>query len=243
MSKIILDNINFKYINLDNRPDRKAEVENELLKVNITAERFSAINKLENDKIIFPKTYTDGNAGCVLSHFNLLETYNSDKILGILEDDVVFCDDFKERFDYIEKEFDLEWDMFFLSSFYHLNDDKQRWNENGDYEFTGIKYIHRTYGSFCTHAYLVNPKSIEKILKLCHEHLDKSYAIDHLYILIQPFLNVYAFTPGMANQRISYSNISNNIKDQNIFLKTLGQHYYINNLKDFDYDEYFNKNK
>ena len=76
-------------------------------------------------------------------------------------------------------------------------------------------------------------------MKLIRENSHKSYAIDHLYILIQPELNCFSFTPGMANQIVSHSDIDNTVKNQNTFETTVGPHYFANKLSDFDYDKYF----
>jgi GR25 family glycosyltransferase involved in LPS biosynthesis len=249
--RIKLRDIDFYYINNNSRPDRLNHVESELAKVKINATRFEAITNPDDFDVVFNTSkhpaqsgqWTNGQRGCFLSHKFLLENYKSDKILGILEDDVVFCEDFLERMDYIENNFDSDWDMFFLSSFYHLNSDPKRWNSNGDYELTNVKYIHRTYGSFTTHSYLVNPKSIKKILEKMDEFFEDCYAIDHLYILIQPHLNVFSFTPGMTNQMTSFSDVLGGTKDQTMFKNICGEHYFTNKLSDFNYDEYFQKNK
>jgi len=164
--KIKLENIDFNHINIKSRADRLLNVESQLEKFKITSKRFDAITNPEEYDVSFCTTknpsqygqWTKGQKGCYLSHKILLENHKTNKILGILEDDVIFCEDFLERMNYIEDNFNLEWDIFFLSSFYHLNSDPKRWNESGDYELTNIKYIHRTYGSFTTHSYLVNPK-------------------------------------------------------------------------------------
>jgi FkbM family methyltransferase len=207
---------------------------------NIKYEFFDAITDNNEYNINFPKEYNKGQIGCFLSHYKLLKTHNSNKILGIFEDDVELCDDFLDRFKYIEDNFNLDWDIFFLSSYYHLNDHKDRWNKSGDFELTDTKYIHRVYGAFTTHSYLVNPKSINKILKLIDENINDTYAIDHVYCAkIESKLNCYSFTPGMANQRVSYSDVDGASKDPNEFKSIIGEHYYANNLKDFDYDKYF----
>jgi hypothetical protein len=75
------------------------------------------------------------------------------------------------------------------------------------------------------------------------EHFKDCYAIDHLYILIQPFLNVYAFTPGMTNQITSHSDVMDTMRDQSVFHKICGEHYFVNKIQEFDYDDYFSKNK
>lgn len=241
-NKIKLDDIDFKCISLKNRNDRRVLINSHLPKFNLRYEFFDAITDNNEYNVNFPTKYNKGQIGCFLSHYKLLKTHNSDKILGILEDDVELCDDFLDRFKYIEDNFNLDWDMFFLSSYYHLNEHKDRWNHSGDFELTDIKYIHRVYGAFTTHAYLVNPKSINKILKLIDEHIADTYAIDHVYCAkIESMLNCYSFTPGMANQRISYSDVDGGNKDPNVFKSILGEHYYVNNLKDFDYDKYFEK--
>ena len=238
--KISFDEVEFKCINLSQRTDRREWVENHLNSFNIPFEFFNAKTSTQNyDNLKFLQGIKSGGIGCTLSHYELIKNHNSNKILGIFEDDVLLCEDFLERFDYIENNFNLDWDIFFLSSFYHLNTDNNRWHKSGDFEFTGTKYIHRVYGSFCTHSYLVNPNSKDKILKLIRENSHKSYAIDHLYILIQPELNCFSFTPGMANQIVSHSDIDNTVKNQNTFETTVGPHYFVNKLNDFDYDKYF----
>jgi GR25 family glycosyltransferase involved in LPS biosynthesis len=242
IDKIKLKNINFKCINLKSREDRREWIDSHLPKFGIKFEYYDALTNNEKHKNLkFASDHKPGGIGCTTTHYDLLKNYTGNKILGIFEDDVQLSEDFLERFKYIEDNFDLEWDMFFLSSFYHLNNDKQRWNETGDFEFTNTKYIHRVYGSFCTHAYLVNPKSIEKIISLMENNVSKSHAIDHLYILIQPQLNCFSFTPGMATQILGKSDIDGDIKDQSQFEKIVGEHYFVNNLKEFNYEEYFKK--
>jgi FkbM family methyltransferase len=241
-NKIKLNDIDFNCISLKTRNDRRELINSHLPKFNLKYEFFDAITDNNEYNVNFPTKYNKGQIGCFLSHYKLLKTHNSDKILGILEDDVEFCDDFLDRFKYIEDNFNLDWDIFFLSSYYHLNEHKDRWNHSGDFELTDTKYIHRVYGAFTTHAYLVNPKSINKILKLIDENIADTYAIDHVYCAkIESKLNCYSFTPGMANQRISYSDVDGGSKDPNVFKSIIGEHYYVNNLKDFDYDKYFEK--
>ena len=225
-NKIKLSNIDFKCISLTSRNDRRNWINSHLPKFNIEYEFFDAIINDNEYNINFPKAYNKGQKGCLLSHYKLLKTHNSDKILGIFEDDVELCEDFLERFKYIEDNFDLDWDIFFLSSYYHLNDHEDRWNISGDFELTNTKYIHRVYGAFTTHSYLVNPKSIDKILKLIDENIADTYAIDHVYCAkIESKLNCYSFTPGMANQRISYSDVDGGSKDPNTFKSIIGDHY------------------
>jgi hypothetical protein len=238
---ISLKNTEFYFINLDSRKDRLDHVTNELNKFNLKSKRFDAVSDLVSCKLHFNNKMSDGQKKCFMSHYNLIKNYKGSNILGIFEDDVILCEDFIERFDYIEKNFNLDWDVFFLSSFYHLNDDEKRWHSGGDFEKTNIKYIHKVYGSFCCHSYLINPKSIKKIVNLLETTLDLTNAIDHSFILIEPKLNCYSFTPGMTTQLPNESNTDGGQRDQSVFEKILGPHYYTNKLSDLNYDEYFSK--
>ena len=90
------------YINLESRPDRKQNIEKELLKVGINAQRFNAI-KLAN-----------GALGCSMSHLRCLEIAKQngwDHVL-IVEDDIQFLQPrvFVEQFNKVlisNKEFDV----------------------------------------------------------------------------------------------------------------------------------------
>ena len=68
------------YINLDERPDRRNHVENELRNLGITGERFPA------------KKTTDGAVGCSLSHIECLQIAkrNNYPQVFICEDDIQF---------------------------------------------------------------------------------------------------------------------------------------------------------
>jgi len=242
--KIKYSNIQWHYINLDSRVDRNAHMIQLLAENHIDAARVSALTGDDTyGNLDLPPTYAGGIKECLLSHYKLWSEFdrNSDKVLGIFEDDMYICQDFFERFKYIEDNFDKDWDIFFLSSFYHLNNDPQRWNEV-EFEFTDIRYIHRVYSSFCTHSYLVNPASLDKLITLSKEHVKDSYAVDHLLILIQKYLNCYAFTPGMTMQKTNESDITGGIKNQESFIETLGQHVYVNNLTEFNYDKFYEQN-
>jgi hypothetical protein len=56
-------------------------------------------------------------------------------------------------------------------------------------------------------------------------------------------INVYSYVPGMIGQYPSFSNIENKNVDINKYFQKpeiCGQHVFVNKLKDFDYDKYFN---
>ena len=236
-NKILIDNIDFHCINLKNRTDKREQFKSEISKVNLKVKFFDGCEpnyRLQNFNLSHQKP---GQQGCFASHISLMQNHTSNKILGIFEDDAEFCDDFALRLKYVEKYFDVEdWDIFFLSAFYHHN---SHWHKK-DWDLTDTKYIHRVYGAFTTHSYLINPKSINKIIKKLHDVHHKATAIDHAFILIEPELKCYSFTPGMVTQRESMSDINHEVFNQtNYFLGKAGQHIYAKNMKDFDYDNYY----
>jgi len=97
----------------------------------------------------------------------------------------------------------------------------------------------RTYGAFCTYAYVVNVKSIEKILNLFDEHLHTSIGIDWLFIKLQPQLKCFAFVPGSVKQMDNKSDIGTGMTIFSGFSKLNGtvensRYWYQENMSDFD---------
>lgn len=235
--QITLEDIHFKYLNLESRPDRNQQVQVELKKFGIQAERVQA--SVPGDSmggLVLSSKASPAQKACFLSHYKMIESYDGEKILGIFEDDVVLCGDFMERMQYIAEHMTLEWDIFFLSAFFH---GEAHWHDR-EYTLTSIPHIVRTYGSFCTHAYLVNPKSKDKILSLLRDNAHKSYAVDHCLILIQPEILAYSFVPGIATQRPGPTDIGHNPnKEQTEYFKGVcGPHVFAEKLADFSWDAF-----
>ena len=243
--KIRLPDVKWVYVNLAIRPERAEYVQGECSRVGIVAKRFNALTRedyrgSQRDIEGMLKYSEPGRIGCYLSHLTIIDSARDTKgVLGVLEDDVLFCDDFVERMEYIEANFDKPWDMFFLGSTYHINPAVWHLNDLGrDFEQTDIKHIHRIYGTWNTYAYLINRESAGKIADLMRENAHRSTAVDHLFILIEPLLNCYCFTPGMAFQRDTVSDIAGlgvKVSMYSKFLR-LGPYVFTKRLGDFDYD-------
>lgn len=146
-------------INLDNQPERYNNVKQQLDNMQITNyKRFPAVNGANNifDKkyITYNLTLTPNQAGCANSHVKVWE-YIKDNNMGwtlVLEDDVNFHPNFKQLF-------------------------YQYWNKVP----ADAKIIYPGYGHvdfipnyqfpviqkdvFCTHAYMINSKTAEYLLK------------------------------------------------------------------------------
>jgi len=241
------------YINLDHRTDRREEIERELKKVGIVAERISGIYPKEyTGEINKIKAMLDRTKGAVGCHFSHVKALNNALSLGksafILEDDVIFSSDIVKRLDYIQNFIDHnEWDLFWLSATVHIN--PPYWHKKGhnidmpdcacnlcrDAELTKDPRILKTYGCFCTCGYLINYKSIPKIIELLDKHVDKSLGLDWLYVFLEPQLKTYCFVPGMVTQRASHSDISSHHSiGWDGFHSSLGPYFFKDKMEDFD---------
>lgn len=215
------------FINLDSRPDRLAHMERELKRVGIEAVRQRAIPWKECD-LNDPKHQvmlrrTPGALGCHLSQVQVMErAFVHGQHAWVMEDDLVFATDFQDRLKYIENYLTGKpWDVIWLGGTFH---NPGYWHPLGasgmrpdcsahlgkDFDHTDDPRIKRTFGCFCTYAYIVNYNSIQKILTLFDKHLHESIGIDWLFIKLQPQLKCYAFVPGSVIQFDNKSDIGFN---------------------------------
>lgn len=242
------------YINLESREDREYHMSVELLRIGIEMERFDAYpwqgarEILGEDKSAgMVKRATLGAIGCYYSQMQVMkDALQNGKSAWVNEDDLIFCDDIKERLDYIQNYVNTldSWDVIFLGGTWHH---KPEWHKsvngkhthpdlqmchctlNKDWEPTTDKYIVRTYGAFCTYSYIVNVNSIEKILKMLDKCMSISMGIDWSFILMQPRLKCYAFAYGCVRQMDNQSDIGKGITVFSDF-KHLGNHWFKNRV-------------
>ena len=168
-----------------------------------------------------------GAIGCYLSQESIIEqALIYKKHAWVMEDDLVFCSDFKKRIEYIDRwirsgsgyDFlgqpvvgERDWDIIWLGGTFHVGGKGPYWHTDTigrDAELTDDPRMIRTYGSFCTYCYIINRNSIEKVLNLLDEFAPQSIGIDHSMINISPKLNTFAFVPGCCKQ---YDNLSDQI--------------------------------
>ena len=181
------------FINLDRRKDRRKEIEAELEKANIEAERFPAIER------------NSGILGCGLSHLAVLKEARRQGCPNVLifEDDFEFLvspDEFRTE---IADFFALEtaWDVLMIS--YHLNS-----SAVGPHPM-----VKKVLDCQTASGYLVNSKFYDTIITLYEKampllestgrHWD--YANDQVWKQLQPKSNWYALTKRVGRQRASYS--------------------------------------
>jgi GR25 family glycosyltransferase involved in LPS biosynthesis len=225
----LLNDCYISYLNLDSRADRLQHMQNELtiLIKNGTPEMINAVRtrgKLpeEIDNGTNPKYQvmwkrTKGALPCHYGQVEIMQTaLENEKHAFVLEDDVHFCEDFKERIEYIETAlWGKYWDIIWLGGTTHIpaywhtgnNPDLLDTTHRGDTEPTDDERIVRTYGAFCTYAYIVNKNSIEKVLNMLESVVHLSMGIDWAMIKIQPQLNTFMFFPGCCRQIDNRSDI------------------------------------
>lgn len=245
------------YINLDHRIDRREHMERELARVGIQAERVGAINAKGTAIELTPnyqvmRNRTPGAIGCHMSQCLVMVTArDKEKHAFVMEDDLIFCTDIKERLEHIEKFTDArEWDVIWLGGTFHS---PAFWHPRGpsrmkpdcsanlgrDCEPTDDHRMMRTYGAFSTFAYIVNYHSIEKILALFDKHLHESIGIDWLFIKLQPQLKCFAYVPGCVKQMDNQSDIGNGITKFSGFAQLNGtiensRYWFQDRKEDFD---------
>lgn len=240
------------YLNVDHRVDKKEHMEKELARVGIDA--FRTRGKLPNEFNLKDRKYTvqvartPGSIGCWAGMVEIAETaLKCGKHAMIFEDDLLFCDDIHERFKIIE-DFDNNflWDVIWLGGTVHINPPYWHTGRNPDLLtksvgldclYVGHKYLYRSFGSFSTHAWVLNKNSIRKVIDMLDDFQHLSMGIDHAHINIAAKLDNYVFLPGAVIQRDGRSDIG---RGDTIFssFKSLGEHWFAKRLEDFDHDKY-----
>lgn len=167
------------YINLDERTDRKKEVERQIKDTGLMGlERVSAYNgKKLRPEDYYPQvlsqeglrdlnskdkqeglTLTNGGLGCMLSHRKIWQEIakqeNGDYYL-VLEDDAIVDINIKKHMNQAMKQVPSDWDVIYLGTGQQHGPVKVN-----DY-FSSVKRI------YCLHGYLMNKSGAKKALKHC----------------------------------------------------------------------------
>jgi GR25 family glycosyltransferase involved in LPS biosynthesis len=251
---MLLDDCYIAYINLAHRKDRREHMEKELARVGLKAELFEAIKTIDEGwnrepyQVMFKRTR--GAIGCYLSQLDVMAgALRCGKHAFVLEDDILFATDFKKRMEYVSKFLKgEEWDIFWCGATFHvspphwhngINPDIPNRNLYRDAECTSDPRIMRTYGSFCTYAYIVRRESIRTVMKMLEEQMATSIGIDFSMIRMQPDLITYAFVPGACKQYNNQSDIGHGITYFENFSKLNGsiensKYWWQDRMEDFD---------
>lgn len=186
------------YINLDSRVDRNKNIQQELEKVCLPAEKIIRFEAIKNKA---------GTLGCVKSHLAVLKMaqQNNWKNVLVLEDDMVFHDDADtiiRKNNFFSKLNNIEWDVAFLSASYFIV------NAIDD-NFFKVKF------SYLSNSYLVNNHYYEKLIENYTESVQQlemggnaaKYGLDSNWLKIMETDNWYGVYPVLGYQRTDISDI------------------------------------
>lgn len=241
---MLKDDCLISYVNLRHRKDRLHHMEGEIHRVGLNAARtpgytpqevMSSIVPPERVQVMFNRT--PGAIGCHFSQVRVMkDALAAGKHAWVLEDDVVFCHDLDRRLDHIDAFTQShDWDILWMGGTVHIGP-PHWWTMPPfcrDAETTDDPWMLRTFGAFCTYSYIVNKKSIKKVLNGLDHWLDRSMGIDWAMIMLQPTLLTYMFVPGCCKQFDNMSDIGNGITRFSNF-KNLGPYWFANHKDDFD---------
>lgn len=109
-------------LNLDRRPDKWERVNNRFKDLGIIVERYSAVDgeDISSEILSYYKVINRYALGCLYSHYNIIKdaSFNNYKRILILEDDVIFCNNFHDKFLEFIKIAD-NWKLLYLGGSQH----------------------------------------------------------------------------------------------------------------------------
>lgn len=182
------------YINLDKRTDRREQIEAELEKMGLEAERY-------------PGIYTSsGILGCSISHLNLIKISKERKYRNvlILEDDFEFVVSKEKMEESLEEFFNSKIDYDVLMISYIIQESE---------EVPGLPFIKKVKNGQTASGYIINQKYYDdlinlyewstKLLESTGEHWN--YANDSVWKRLQPNDNWFYLVDRLGRQKSSYS--------------------------------------
>jgi len=197
-------NLDWYYINLEHRSDRKMNCLNLLGK---NAKRINAIigkNIWNSDIHTNLKFWNAGAYGCYLSHVKAIETFyfkSSKNECIICEDDISISTQFWEHFKIIRHSLPKEWDVIYLSVNMFIGKNAEIYSDH-------FLTSHGSTGAMC---YMINKKSAKFIL----DYILRSKSIECIDILLSTIPNIkqYVYIKKIVKQMKSYSDIVEDIID------------------------------
>lgn len=184
-------------INLDHRKDKWRDAQKQFKKIGLEVERISGINGFDEP----PASIKPGEVGCLKSH---LKVFNLAKERGLksflmLEDDVEFSDNFHERFNIIEPQI-KSYEMLYFGS-----------NPHSGERYEVSPNLNRIMYTFAAHCVIFKQPCFDDIINQLAGPL--LVPVDVAYGQQQVVHTAYSIKPSLAWQRISFSDINQEIVD------------------------------
>ena len=179
-------------INLEHRYDRWYKTKDMFTTHQLTVERFTAVdgNDIQNDCGYIKK----GAAGCLLSHYFLIERsmLMGLKAVFIMEDDVELHPDFNSLMSECLEQLPDDWEMLMLGG--------SHWAK----PVAVNERISRVSHTLTSHAYILRAELFEELMK---QLISFTQPVDGIFTEIQKRHAVYVTNPPLAWQRGGWSDI------------------------------------
>lgn len=195
-------------ISLKRNQDRRKLVSHEFTKAGLKPIFFNA---LDGRELIVPELsekrkspHYEGIYGCMMSHLTLFKEARArgEKSICVFEDDIIVCDDFKERMEYIES-LPMDFDYFALGG--HFNSPKKGTLIGVAFE-TKHPYIFKIREKAGSYGYIVTDKVMDFFIR----NITYSYGVDHfLGEHVYKRFACKCFVPFLVGCRPCISEISN----------------------------------
>ena len=244
-------------INLLRRKDRLKKITNHLNSLNISFNRFNAIDGQSVSKEILLKNMdvsgplgelSDGDRACFQSHYrlwNLLSTRENRPVM-VLEDDVILsknAPNILKNLDWIPKDSQIIKIDRFGNNKHKILISKKFYNLNKDYK---LHYLLSKHGG--TGGYIITPKGIKTLLEM---NTQVNVSVDHylfnpnnskIFHLLKPFQMV----PSICEQQDNISDIQNSrliLRKNSLsyYIREIIRGYYEIRLLPFQILKYFSK--
>jgi GR25 family glycosyltransferase involved in LPS biosynthesis len=203
------------FINLERRRDRLLHIEKELSKYDIKATRFEAIDAYQLG--LTGKKSEIGAIGALRSHKGVIKKALKKKQnrICVLEDDIIICEDFKERFEIYSQNVPSDWDIMYLGCHFHgCRDPKHVGNR--------IYKVFECYGCF---AMILNNKNnlFERILEITEKESKPidNYLRDEIHTDYK--FNFYVFKPFFVKTLDTVSDIAD--RDDSFTYDAVDMHF------------------
>lgn len=209
-------------INLDKRTDKYKDCLKEFKKIDIEVERVSAI---DGAPLFKPELNTKAGAyGLFLTNLKIIEDAikNDYESILILEDDVMFIDNFNKLFNAKVDSLPDDWHLFYLGGNNYFNLGKFNLvtgDKNIKVDETNYRKLNhelcKTTWTQTTHAMAINSTFYRLLLSGLARH--NTVPIDRAYCYLQQegACNAYTFLPSLALQRPTVSDIEGMYIDYN----------------------------
>ena len=187
-------------INLDRATERWNTISEQFDRLNITVERFSAIEpELGCNGLL------KGEIGCMRSHYEVIKKANDLglKNVFVFEDDAVLVDDFENKFSLFVENIPNDWDFIYLGG-----------NHVGGLNKIN-NYVNKMNYSFTAHSMAINNNMYQSILETLKQEQKQ---VDVYYAMMMQYCNAYVSNPHLSYQREGFSYIQNGYRNYN-FLK------------------------